>query len=194
LSGLTPDRTYHFRVRSRDGSGNLASSGDFVFATNPALTPPSITAHPENQNVRAGSEAQFSVTASGTPPLKYRWIFNGNTLPNATNSTLARANVTRADEGTYSVVVTNARGSAVSSNAILTVMAPSVPRIDRAALLPDGRLELLIRSDAGYAVEVEASSDLAAWGLVTRMVNTNGTTTLTDNPGPDRRYYRLRAE
>jgi len=33
LVGLTQNTTYHFRVKSRDGAGNLATSGDYVFTT-----------------------------------------------------------------------------------------------------------------------------------------------------------------
>ena len=194
LSGLTPNSTYHFRVRSRDSSGNLATSGNSLFMTNPSQTPPTITAHPASRSVRVGSDVAFSVTASGASPLAYQWIFNGNNLPNATNNTLTRANVTSADAGNYSVLVTNAHGSAISSNATLTVTTPSVPRIERAALLDNGRVELLILSDAGYQVEVEASPDLASWAVVTSIVNTNGTAIISDTPGQNRRYYRLRAE
>src|SRR6185503_12112722 len=35
LSGLGPATTYHFRVKSRDAAGNLATSGDFTFLTLP---------------------------------------------------------------------------------------------------------------------------------------------------------------
>ncbi len=34
LTGLAANTTYHYRVRSRDAAGNLATSGDFTFATN----------------------------------------------------------------------------------------------------------------------------------------------------------------
>jgi len=33
LTGLTADTLYHFRVKSRDAAGNLATSGDFTFRT-----------------------------------------------------------------------------------------------------------------------------------------------------------------
>jgi hypothetical protein len=33
LSGLTPNTVYHYRVKSRDAAGNLATSGDFSFTT-----------------------------------------------------------------------------------------------------------------------------------------------------------------
>ena len=42
LSGLTEGRQYHFRVRSRDQAGNLATSDDFTFAT-PDSTAPSVS-------------------------------------------------------------------------------------------------------------------------------------------------------
>lgn len=40
LSGLSADSTYHFRVLSRDQSGNAAASSDRVFATTPAPSTP----------------------------------------------------------------------------------------------------------------------------------------------------------
>jgi hypothetical protein len=194
LTNLTPATTYLYRVRSQDSRSNLATSSAFSFTTEQTLMPPTITAHPQSQTVRTGSNVGFNVTASGTAPLAYQWILNGSTLTNATNSTLTRASVTSADAGIYSVVVSNAQGSAVSSNATLTVTAPSVPRVEGIVLLPDGRVELLVSSDAGYPVELQGSPDLASWTVVTQVINTNGLTTLTDNPSENRRYYRLRAE
>ncbi|MGH3454699.1 MAG: Ig-like domain-containing protein, partial [Nocardioidaceae bacterium] len=41
LSGLVDNRLYHFRVRSRDAAGNLATSADFTFTTLDG-TPPSV--------------------------------------------------------------------------------------------------------------------------------------------------------
>ncbi|MDZ7363133.1 MAG: PQQ-dependent sugar dehydrogenase, partial [candidate division KSB1 bacterium] len=37
LSGLQPNTTYHYRVKSKDAAGNLAASGDFSFTTNALL-------------------------------------------------------------------------------------------------------------------------------------------------------------
>jgi phosphodiesterase/alkaline phosphatase D-like protein len=42
LGGLTAKRLYHYRVKSRDAAGNLATSGDFSFTT-PDLSPPVIS-------------------------------------------------------------------------------------------------------------------------------------------------------
>jgi Bacterial Ig domain/Purple acid Phosphatase, N-terminal domain len=44
LSGLTSTTLYHFRVRSKDGSANLATSGDFTFTTAGVdTTPPTVS-------------------------------------------------------------------------------------------------------------------------------------------------------
>jgi hypothetical protein len=45
LSGLIASTTYHYRVKSKDAAGNMATSGDFTFATTatPDTTPPTIS-------------------------------------------------------------------------------------------------------------------------------------------------------
>ncbi len=85
---------------------------------------PVIIAHPLSLSVNPGSNATFSVTASGAAPLVYRWRFNGNTISGATASIYTRSNAQAADAGNYSVVVSNLSGSATSSNALLSFNAP----------------------------------------------------------------------
>jgi alpha-tubulin suppressor-like RCC1 family protein len=97
-----------------------------------AAPAPSITTQPQNQSVRVGSNAVFTVVASGEVPLAYRWSFNGTNLTNsahiggATSARLTITNVIAADAGDYRVVVNNHQGSATSSNATLTVLLPPV--------------------------------------------------------------------
>jgi hypothetical protein len=43
LTGLGAGVTYHFRVKSRDAAGNLATSGDFTFTTTAGATTPVIS-------------------------------------------------------------------------------------------------------------------------------------------------------
>jgi hypothetical protein len=89
--------------------------------------PPTITTQPTNLTVYAGSTAAFSVTASGTAPLGYRWLFNGTNLPagpnisGTTTNVLTITNVTSANVGSYRLVITNNYGSITSSVATLTV-------------------------------------------------------------------------
>jgi uncharacterized delta-60 repeat protein len=84
-------------------------------------TPPLIITHPTNLFILTGLTAQFSVTASGTAPLFYQWRFNGVNLAGATNNPISITNAQAVNAGLYSVVVSNAAGTATSSNASLTL-------------------------------------------------------------------------
>ena len=86
--------------------------------------PAFITQQPTNQAVLAGGSASFTVGASGTAPLSYQWRYNGTNLAGATTTALTLTNVQVAQAGTYTVQVTNASGSILSSNAVLTVLDP----------------------------------------------------------------------
>ncbi len=98
-------------------AGNAGKCGE----ANPAT----ISGQPESQAVLAGSAANFSVSAGGTPPLQYQWRLNGTPISAATGAALVLANLQPADAGTYDVVVTNLFGSSTSLGAVLTVTAAS---------------------------------------------------------------------
>ncbi|HTL56951.1 MAG TPA: LamG-like jellyroll fold domain-containing protein [Candidatus Limnocylindrales bacterium] len=83
--------------------------------------PPTIYSQPSDQTLFVGQTANLTVGASGTAPLVYQWSFNGTPLQGATNASLVLLNIQMAQAGTYVVLVTNELGSAVSSNAVLTV-------------------------------------------------------------------------
>ena len=109
-----------YSVRVTNSYGSVLSSN----ATLTVLVPPAIATQPSNATVVVGTNASFTVTASGTLPLAYQWAFNGTNLPGAVNSALTLTNVQVAQAGTYSVWVTNSYGSVLSSNATLTVLVP----------------------------------------------------------------------
>ena len=98
------------------------------------INPPSITQQPTNQAVIEGAMATFSVLAAGGMPLAYQWQFNGANLMDGGNisgsltTNLTISDVSAANVGMYSVVVTNYAGTAISSNASLTIV-PSSPVI-----------------------------------------------------------------
>lgn len=103
---------------------NLAAmliSSNALLTVNPL---PAITTQPQNQTVNQGNSANFSAAAIGAPPLSYLWLFNGNPILYATNSTYTRTNVQSSDAGTYSLIVTNPAGGVTSSNALLSVNLP----------------------------------------------------------------------
>lgn len=117
---------------SKDSSGVAGQDRGWVdqFVFTPRL--PSITSHPASQTVEEGTRVLFAGLGSGTPPLTYQWRFNGNDLANgggisgAKATTLIVSNALLARAGDYTLVVSNAEGFAISSNAVLDV-TPLVP-------------------------------------------------------------------
>ena len=87
---------------------------------------PQIAEQPTDQSVPEGGIASFSVSARGLAPLYYQWYFNQTELlPDATNATLQRVNVSPSDAGQYQCLVSNLFGSILSSKATLTVLPPA---------------------------------------------------------------------
>ena len=89
-------------------------------------TSPSITAHPQSRTVNAGASVTFSVTATGTAPLRYQWKKAGTPIAGATNDAWTIASVQATDAGSYTVTVSNSIGFATSDPAVLTVSVAPV--------------------------------------------------------------------
>ncbi len=93
------------------------------------ITPPRITDQPRNRTAAPGNDVNFNVTATGTSPLRFKWLYRQNTnvappveVPFATNATLTLINMQATNAGDYLVVVSNPSGSVTSSPAILTML------------------------------------------------------------------------
>jgi hypothetical protein len=81
---------------------------------------PTIGTQPQAATVALGAPATFSVVVAGDTPT-YQWFENGVAIAGATSSTLTTAPTVAADnQAAFTVVVTNASGSATSAPAILT--------------------------------------------------------------------------
>jgi hypothetical protein len=86
------------------------------------LLPPWINTPPAGLTVSAGETATFSVVASGTAPLQYQWERDQSPIAGASGAIYTTPATTLADSGTtYRVVVSNAAGTATSSEAKVTV-------------------------------------------------------------------------
>jgi hypothetical protein len=90
--------------------------------------PPRINSQPRQIRTNPGSRVSFIVGANGSPVLRYQWRLNGVNINGATTSAYTLTNVGFANSGTYSVLVTNALGSATSEGAVLKVNRPPVAR------------------------------------------------------------------
>jgi hypothetical protein len=86
-------------------------------------TTPTILLPPASQTLFTGGTATFSAQAIGGN-LNYQWYFGSAPIPGATNNTLISTNVTTANAGSYSIVVSNTAGS-VTNSVTLTVVTPT---------------------------------------------------------------------
>lgn len=85
------------------------------------------TLHPRSQTVAIGANVALNAGAVGDTPPGFRWLFNGGSIPNATNSTLILTNLFPANSGSYAVVITNYSGAMTSRPALLRVKTTGFP-------------------------------------------------------------------
>jgi hypothetical protein len=121
------DIGYHYVAVDTSGQPIDANSNGIPdYLENPdGPAPPFILSEPASLSVLKGNSGSFTVVAAGDGPLVYQWAFNGTNISGATSSGFTANNVQSANAGDYSVTITNLGGSAVSSNAVLTVIPPS---------------------------------------------------------------------
>ena len=112
-----PDGNLYFLSRSNAAVYRIEYSGSSA---------PLSTSQPQSLTVTQGSPATFSVTATGTAPLSYQWRKNSVNIPGANSAAYTIFATVEADEGLYSVVVSNAAGTATSNSASLTVNPPNI--------------------------------------------------------------------
>lgn len=128
---MQPAKLYYWQVIAYlPGSTITGPFWWFIAASNqPCLT---ITSQPRNQTNNPGATVTFTVGATGTSPLNYRWRFNGTPLSDigqfsgVTTPTLTIANIQHGNTGWYSVLVSNSCDSMASADAYLLVRQPPV--------------------------------------------------------------------
>jgi hypothetical protein len=129
----TTDSGATFRVVVTNSVGS-ATSSSATLTVSAAAVAPTITTPPASQTVTAGQTATFTVVASGTATMTYQWQKNGANISGATSASYTTPATSTSDSGsTFRAVVTNAKGSATSSSATLTVTAQPVAGLQLSA-------------------------------------------------------------
>jgi hypothetical protein len=110
-----------YRVIVTNSAGS-DTSNPATLSVNPS-TPaaPSIMTQPQSQTVDSGSAVTFVVVAVGNPAPACQWQKNGVDIANATSSTYTNPSASPADDGNYSVTVSNNLGTVSSGGALLRV-------------------------------------------------------------------------
>jgi alpha-tubulin suppressor-like RCC1 family protein len=120
----------------------------------PAAVAPQITTAPQAATVVAGQTAQFGVQASGTAPLSYQWLRDGQDIAGATGATLTLAAVGLVDNGAaISVQVSNAAGSVRSAAVPLTVH----PLVTISITMPPAAVGASVGGTASFGVAVSVT-------------------------------------
>jgi uncharacterized repeat protein (TIGR03803 family) len=162
--------------------GSVTSTGAVLTVT---LTAPIITLQPTNLSVLPGTSATFTVAATGSVPLSYQWLLNdvslvdGGNVSGSITPTLTLGNVSAANAGTYSVIVSNLAGATTSTGAVLTVVSVTPPGVTLSILAsfgggpqgynPNG----LLRGGNGRLYGTTQSGGANTFGTVF-VVDTNG--------------------
>ena len=154
---------------------------------------PAVVLQPKNLSALPGAGGEFDVIAAGTVPLQYQWLLNGNPINGATNASLLVSNAICSQDGSlYAVSVSNAGGSVVSSNAVLTIIntPPQISSISNQVVsysAPFVAVQVLV-SDPGLpasTVELSGASSntnlIPNGQIVFNGVDTNRMMTLTAN-------------
>jgi uncharacterized cupredoxin-like copper-binding protein len=156
---------------------------------------PAIVTQPAQVIVPTNSDATFTVTATGAPPLSYQWRFNNTNLAARTTTALVLHSVQPTNAGNYLVVVTNSFGAVTSSPALLKLMTGPLS-LGTPAVVSNG-FSLIFSSQTGftYVIEYKTNLNSPAW---TPLLTTNGTGSpvLIQDPttNSSSRFYRIRAQ
>lgn len=127
LSGIRAWQAGDYQVTIANNFGAVTST----VASVSVLSPPEIAVQPASQAVLLGSNAIFTVSATGDAPLTYQWQRNGANLSDgalvagSTSPALTLLQVQAADAAGYRVVITNAHGAVTSLVANLIVNQPA---------------------------------------------------------------------
>ena len=139
--------------------GVNCESGNFALGYT-LSAPPVFSSLPVGQTLTNGSSITLSASTIGTPPFFYQWKFQGNNLPNATNSTLVISYFQSLNQGNYSVVTWSPAGTNVSAQAALYLSSP--PRFVSFGAV-SGSVSAQFAGVANTNYVFEASSNMVSW-------------------------------
>jgi hypothetical protein len=157
---------------------------------------PVLTVQPYSQVAAPGAVVTLAAMAVGVQPLTYQWQYNGTNIAGATTAQLTLPNMQVSSGGIYSVVVTNALGTAVSSNATLTVLEGPSPILTISLAGMNVSISFTSTLGANYLLEYKNAIEDPAWTALSSPVSaTGGPMMLQDTNAPaNSRYYRLRRD
>jgi hypothetical protein len=173
--------------------------------------PPVIAVQPLGLGVQNGGTAIITTTAVSLTSMQFKWLYNGQNIPNpnvvnvvvplvGTVSTLTIPNVSAADQGSYSVKISNGVGTVTSQDAPLVVLLAPVDAVlgilTGGTGMTNGGFQLHLSKPTASNCVVDASIDLKNWTPV--FTNSSASTNFSylDMAATNHalRYYRARLQ
>ncbi len=139
-NGLNPNNSADAIVdQDLDGHNNYEEYLDGTDYTSAAsrLNAPVIVTNPADVTAIPGQNVALSLAANGSTPLQYQWLKNGFPIEGATTATLDLGAVGKFDTASYSAVVWNGAGFAISVSANVTVVIPPKITVEPVGLVVD---------------------------------------------------------
>ncbi|MCS7089178.1 MAG: immunoglobulin domain-containing protein [Verrucomicrobiota bacterium] len=149
LPSLRPEEEGPYQVIVTNAFGSVTSA----VAQLTLLIPPSIVSNPVSTNVLAGRAFSLSVTAIGSQPFTYVWLFEDTVIHGTTGPMLVVTNAQAWHQGVYRVVVGNAGGAVTSAPALVRVR-PTAP--------------LIVQHPVSTLVYASSNAVLTAFGIGTQ--------------------------
>jgi hypothetical protein len=157
---------------------NVSGTATSTVAALTVLFPPSIVAQFQSQRVLEGSSLEFTLTAEGTQPLAFQWLFNSIVMPGKTGPSLLLSDVQPANAGEYSVTLSNMAGMVTSAPASLVVSTR--PMFGSNFLIANGHPVFTLTGTPGDRYVIEFSTNLVTWTDGPWLTNTTGFVEFTD--------------
>ncbi|MBC8244538.1 MAG: immunoglobulin domain-containing protein, partial [Verrucomicrobia bacterium] len=144
IPNMTRKKDGLYRVEVKNLLGAMFSREAEVVVDEPV----SITVQPSGATLLQGEEAVMWVLAKGSEPLSYQWQKDGVALEGQTETSLTLSDAVEADEGNYSVIITNPVGFEVSAEALVKVNSPpTIEPIDPVIVSAGDALQVQVVAD-----------------------------------------------
>jgi alpha-tubulin suppressor-like RCC1 family protein len=131
----------------------------------------SVWVEPTNQTAFLHGKVRFTAYVPASPPLAYRWLFEGQPVLNARDSVLELQDVGYANAGLYSVIALNPLGAVTSAPVRLTVAqvaawgGHNVGSDERVFKVPAGLSNVIaLSASAWHVLALRQDGSVVGWG------------------------------
>lgn len=191
ISGVGVGDEGVYSVRVTNSAGTVTSNG----ASLQVLVRPQITSLSSTITVSEGEPLTLSVAATGSAPIAFQWRKNGLIIPGATGEAFEVLKTAVEDDGSYTVVLSNAAGE-VTSQPISVVVKPVVlsPVVIENLINSSGTFRFVASGPDAGVLTVWVSTDLVTWRALEPQAIVPGGTPVTDaaaTAGGEPRFYKV---